>query len=239
MIGIPQRLQSEQEGIKISFDNFDWSLRCASPGIIESFDATTQTVRVKVAIKEFIRCCSKEFLEQYKNNIASIEVPLLVDVPICVPSAGGFSLTMPIEAGDECLLVFSDTCFDAWFAYGGIQEQMSLRRHDLSDAFAIVGIKSQPNVLANYSTTSTQLRNIAGTNYIELSDTEINLVFGSISIKIDASGITCNGNVLMNNNLDVKQETNLEGTTTIEEKGFLEHVHGGVTSGGSDTTGVK
>ncbi|MGI8770932.1 MAG: Gp138 family membrane-puncturing spike protein [Acidobacteriaceae bacterium] len=40
-------------------------------------------------------------------------MPILADVPIFLPSAGGFTLTMPIMPGDECEVVFSDMDFQA------------------------------------------------------------------------------------------------------------------------------
>lgn len=137
------------------------------PGIIQSFDSKEQTVVVQPALREEISIedGTKEW----------VQLPLLLDVPICFPRAGGYSMTMPIKQGDECLVIFLDSCIDAWWSHGGIQNQIEKRRHDLSDAVAILGIWSQPKVLPNYSTNSCQLRNDKGTSYIDLKDDEINL----------------------------------------------------------------
>jgi phage baseplate assembly protein gpV len=234
MISIPERLAVENEGIKKAFDNFAFNMRCAAPGIIQEFDAAAQTVTVQLAITERIRI----------NGVISTEVlPLLVDVPICVPSAGGFSLTVPPKNGDECLVVFSDSCFDAWFQSGGVQNQMALRRHSLSDGMAILGINSQPKVLPSYSESSIQMRNDTGTNYIEISEdriygvyspgqasiemtaSAITIMIGATKMVLDASGITCTGNVLMNNNLEVLGQTILHEATTIQGETFTGHEH--------------
>lgn len=183
MISQAERLRIGNEGDKKAFDNYDLNLRCASPGIIRSFNPDEQTVTVQLAIRERIKIDGIETDET---------IPLLVDVPIVLPMAGGFYLSMPIQPGDECLVVFGDTCFDAWHQSGGVQNQMSLRRHDLSDGFAIIGVNSQPNVIPGYQTNATQLRNDAGTNYFRLSETEIEMVFGPSYIKIDSDGITVN-----------------------------------------------
>ncbi len=225
MISIPERLALQEEAEKKAFDNYDFDLRVASPGIIQSFDAAKQTVTVQVAIREKIKI---------EGQISDAVIPLLVDVPIVIPQAGGYRLTFPIEVGDECLVIFSDTCFDAWYQNGGLQNQMSLRRHDLSDGFAILGIKSQPNSIANYSTDSVQLRNEAGTNYVEIAESEMNLVFGSTTITLSSAGIEITGNVTMNNNLEVKGTTDLDTDTTIEGETFMGHQHyvsGGETGG--------
>ena len=174
MRGISERIGSEDEMYRSMGGAWANNLRVAIPGIIDSFDAATQTVTVQPTIREKIQ---KEDGSQEWVNL-----PLLVDVPIIIPRAGNFVLTMPITIGDECLVMFSDLCIDAWFSNGGIQNQIEKRRHDLSDGFAILGCYSQPNVIPNYSTTSAQLRNEAGTAYIELKDAQINLVAASVKI---------------------------------------------------------
>jgi hypothetical protein len=104
-----------------------------------------------------------------------VNIPPLLDVPIVLPRAGGFVLTMPIKQGDECLVIFNDMCIDAWFSNGGIQNQLEKRRHDLSDAVAVMGLWSQPNVIKQYSTTAAELRSVDGTASITLSRDEIDL----------------------------------------------------------------
>lgn len=220
MISLPERLKVGNEHVKKSFDNYDFDLRCASPGIIVSFDANTQTAEIQLTVTERIKIDGVESVEK---------VPILPDVPIIIPQIKGYSLTFPIEPGDECLVIFSDTCFDAWFQSGGIQNQMSLRRHDLSDGFAIVGVKSQPNVIPNYSTSSVQLRNNVGTNFFELSASSARMVFGSSEIKLSSSGVDITGP-----NINI----NADGNTVIEERNFLEHEHGGVEQGSSNTDGI-
>jgi hypothetical protein len=175
MLTIAQRNNNEDEFFRQLGDGWQNNIRVAIPGIIQSFDSTTQTVSVQPAIREAIR--------DVNNTQQWVNLPLLVDVPIVLPRAGGFVATFPIQAGDECLVIFADMCIDAWFSNGGIQNQIEKRRHDLSDCFAILGCWSQPNVISNYSTDSIQLRNDSGTSYIEIKDTEINI--NSATVKIN------------------------------------------------------
>lgn len=164
---------SDQGMLRSMGDGWKNVLRVACPGIIQSFNSDEQTVTVQLALRELI---SKEDLNQEWVNI-----PILLDVPIVIPRAGNYCMTFPIKQGDECLVIFADMCIDAWFSYGGIQNQLERRRHDLSDGFAILGIWSQPNKIKNYSTNSAQLRNLEGTSYIELKDNDIDLV-GNVKI---------------------------------------------------------
>lgn len=171
---IPEIIGSKDEMYRAMGDNWKNVLRVACPGIIQSFDAKTQTVTVQPTLREHV---VKEDLSKEWVNL-----PLLLDVPIVAPRAGGYSLTFPIKEGDECLVVFLDSCMDAWFNSGGIQNQIEKRRHDLSDAVAILGMWSQPNVISNYSIDSTQLRSDKGNSYIDLKENEINLISGSVKI---------------------------------------------------------
>ena len=56
-------------------------------------------------------------------------------------------LTFPVKPGDECLLVFNERCIDGWWQSGGSSEPLDYRQHDLSDAVAIMGISSLPQVV--------------------------------------------------------------------------------------------
>lgn len=151
------------------------NLRVALPGVIQSFDAATQTAKIDLAIKDRI------VINKVRQDI---QIPTLLDVPIVLPRAGGFVLTMPIKAGDECLVIFADMNINQWFANGAVQNpngsyagqiQERLRRHNFSDAFAILGTWSQPRKLANYDTTKAQLRNDAGTVAVSVDNTEVTL----------------------------------------------------------------
>src|SRR4051794_32808311 len=85
-------------------------LRVAIPAVIQSFDAAKQTVRVQPAIMENVRV---------NGVLQSKALPPLLDVPLVLPRAGNYVLTMPVTAGDECLVIFADLCIDAWFQSGG------------------------------------------------------------------------------------------------------------------------
>ncbi len=170
---IGERSNSEEELYRRFADAISANLRVATPGIIQSFDPVEQVVTVQPAIRERVR-------DQY-GNLSWVDLPLIPDVPIVMPRAGGFTLTLPVHAGDECLVIFGDMCMDSWWASGGVQNQAERRRHDLSDAFAILGTWSQPRVLTGYSTSSVQLRTDDGTAYIELKPGQINLVAASIT----------------------------------------------------------
>ncbi len=171
--GITEMLHSEEEQQRAAAFNNAAQLRVAIPGIVESFDAERQTVSVQPAITENIQAG--------EEAAKAIPLPILTDIPICFPRAGGYSMTLPVQKGDECLLVFADSCIDGWWQSGGVQDQMETRRHDLSDAFAIIGTTSQPRKVTSYSSENMQIRTDDGGIIIELNK-------DSGNVKVQCSG---------------------------------------------------
>jgi hypothetical protein len=173
MITLSERLKISPEIWERALSEFGNSLRVAIPGVIQSFNAETQTAVIQPAIIEVVN--------NAQDQIGSQPLPLLSDVPVVLPRAGGFTLTMPIKAGDECLVVFADMDIGAWFQSGGTaNQQINRRRHDLSDAFAIIGCWSQPRVVQNYSTSTTQLRSDDGNTVVEVGSGEVTIKAGAV-----------------------------------------------------------
>lgn len=133
------------------------------PGIIQSFSPGAVTATVQLAIKGLVHAPD--------GSARFVNLPLLVDVPVHFPRGGGCTLTFPVAAGDECLVVFAARCIDGWWQSGGVQAPMEPRIHDLSDGFAFVGFFSQATKIAGISTASAQLRSNDGTTYIDLNPT--------------------------------------------------------------------
>lgn len=167
MLTVGERSNSPDEFYRRMLEDFGNNLRVAMPGIITAFNSTEQTVTVQPALRENI--------VDGKGKNTWTKLPLLLDVPICIPRGGGFALTLPVKKGDECLIIFNDMCIDAWFTHGDIQNQIERRRHDLSDAVCIPGIWSQKKRILNYSTTSAQLRTEDGSQKIDITSNKITI----------------------------------------------------------------
>ena len=82
-------------------------------------------------------------------------------------------------------------CIDGWWQSGGIQDQVETRRHDLSDAFAILAPTSQPLKVENYHADNLQIRTDNGSVIIEVdkSAQAINITTAG------ATNITASGSV--------------------------------------------
>ena len=69
------------------------------------------------------------------------EDPVIADVPVMFPSAGGGSITFPVERGDTVLLCFSMRSIDSWMeGTGEATTPEENRFHELNDAIAIPGL---------------------------------------------------------------------------------------------------
>lgn len=129
------------------------------------------------------------------NNILSfMQLPIIPNVPVVFPCAGGCSITMPVSPGDECLVVITDQSFDNWWLYGGIQNPIEQRRHDLTDAFAIFGIRSLPK---GSSISSSLDMNGPGGNKVSISSDSISISCGYTIMNVTSSGVEITGDLIV------------------------------------------
>ncbi|HGY5832102.1 TPA: Gp138 family membrane-puncturing spike protein [Klebsiella michiganensis] len=213
-------------------------MRVALPSIIQSFDPDAVTAVVQPTIRYIER--------DNDGNTSTQDYPLLVDVPVIFPRGGGCTLTFPVSAGDECLVIFADRCIDFWWQSGGIQEPVDGRMHDLSDAFCIVGPQSQAKKISGISTTAAQLRTDDGSAFIELAAGGDITATTTGNATINAPEIILNGNVTINGNLSQGMgesggSATIHGPVTVTNDVIaggisqIGHTHGGVEPGGGST----
>lgn len=212
-----ERFESPQEAMLAMLRGWQADLWTALPGIIQSYDPATKTCTVQPTTQALINAANGA--KQWIN------IPLLLDCPVYFPSGGGYTLTFPLQVGDECLVVFASRCIDAWWQSGKVDIQAASRMHDLSDGFVFPGVSSTPKVQPNLSTNAVQLRNNAGTVHVEIAGIAVNVVTpGSISLTaptINLVGAVSVTGTLHNNGVNVGSD----------------HIHGGVTIGTSNTGG--
>ncbi|MGG5988406.1 Gp138 family membrane-puncturing spike protein [Salmonella enterica] len=225
------------------------ALRVSMPGIVQSFDPDTVTAVVQPAIKGY---------EPDSNGVSqSTTLPLLVDVPVVFPRGGGCTLTFPVKAGDECLVIFADRCIDFWWQNGGVQEPVDDRVHDLSDAVCIVGPQSQAQKISGISTGAAQLRSDDGSTFFELnpSTQKIKIVapggldivtpLADFSAKVIIHGLLSwlggmVGSVVSGVASKITGAVEFIGSVKANGKVIDNtHTHGGVQRGGSNTDEVN
>lgn len=227
-----ERQNDRDQAMSAALESLAAGLWAALPGIVQSYDATKGTVTVQPAIQ--MRKTQEDGNEVWQTPT------ILVDCPVVYQGGGGFLLTFPIQPGDECLVIFADRCIDGWWQSGKVSQQADLRMHSLSDGFALIGPISKPNIPANISGATVQLRSHDGNTNVEITAGQV------VNVKAPG-GCNITGNVTITGNLSVSGTTAATGDVTTQGKvtatgdgvfaghSVKNHVHSGVQSGGSNT----
>lgn len=116
-------------------DEVYYNFNCVQVGSIISYDASKNTVSVQIGMKRQLPT------EQI------IDYPVLEDCPVMFLSGGQSYISLPITAGDTCLILFNDRDIDTWWYSGQNNVPPSSRAHSLSDAIVLVGIRNQSNTV--------------------------------------------------------------------------------------------
>lgn len=184
-----ERIEDEAAILRKLLLSHSRELRCCLPGIIEKVDMKKMTCVVQPSIQmvHYDKTGARKF----------VDLPLLVDMPIVYAQGGDFIFTFPVRKNDECLAIFADRCIDAWWQNGGVQGQIEFRSHDLSDGFALVGVRSQPRVLnPPPDAENVQLRTEDGKNSITMTPDGEVIINATKGVKIQAPKVDiggCNG----------------------------------------------
>ncbi len=124
-------------------------LNCHHIATVQDFDPDQQTASCQIVYKKTL----------FQPNVATggydpvlIDYPVLVDCPVIFLGGGSANLTFPVAQGDECLLLFNDRDFDNWFSGLSNAPVATPRLHAFTDAIALVGLRSLPNVLSDFDT---------------------------------------------------------------------------------------
>lgn len=177
--------KSLSQTLEAWFGSFSDSFNAVKVGRIESVDFNNQTVSVSILHKKKTsNSLSKDVLVDY---------PLLKAVPFIVIGGGSSSLTFPIAVGDNCLLLFCDYEIDRWWDTGENLPANFERKHDISDAFALVGVHSMVDLLQGYS------------RYVQLKYSDESKITVGNEITLDNAEVVATGNLTANGTVTCAQ----------------------------------
>lgn len=130
------------------------AMHTALPATVVSYDAATQTARVRPAIR------GRRMLED--GTIEAYRQPDLPGVPVAFLSVGGGSVYSAPDPGDAGLLIFAERSLDEWKAEGNEDTTaQDVRRFSIADAIFLplttsaarkvgaAGVKASALVLAH------------------------------------------------------------------------------------------
>ncbi len=186
-------------------------IRTGMPGEIISFDAGTCMATVKPSL-------------QYHTADGDIlDYPLIIGVPVFMPHAGNAQITYPVKVGDSCWIAFAERSLDEWLGKSD-SDNHDPRQYDLTDAVCFVGMRKVQSISAD------NVEIINGPTSISLTpDQKINIV-GDVNIK---GNIICSGTSKMSGNITCDGDVIASGIS------LTDHTHGGVETGGGNTSGPQ
>jgi hypothetical protein len=124
-------------------------LNTSEPGEIVSYDATTQTARVRPLLARAVPDDDNALILEY--------APDVFDVPVMFPRSLKGYLTFPIGAGDTGLLVYPMRDIGQWRATGQRGDPGDNRICTMAGAVFIPGLVPDSQQLANVSTSDVVL----------------------------------------------------------------------------------
>ena len=218
------RLGNDASELKEIIDRALARINTCIPGVIDSFDGETQTATVIPAIS------MKTFIE---NEEGVLDFPPIINAPLVFPfaSTAGFALTLPIQRGDPCIILFSQRSIDNWHDNGGIQpseEGVSARHHDLTDALVFMAASPIPGVLGEWEGQGIQIRNRDKTSKVTVYDDKV-VIDNTTEIIIDAPKTTITGTLLVEDDAEFKGYVSNNGTNISES-----HIHSQQNDTGGD-----
>lgn len=240
---------TESNAFSLQFSREAGKMRVAMPGVIQSFDPTTQTVSVIPALRMRVNL---------DNKVTWKDLPVIQGVPIVIPFAqgAGLLLTLPITPGDECLLVFSDRAIDYFTQSGGVQktdtssseDTTTPRAHHLTDAICIPGIISNPQAVPKYSITHIEMRDRERKHFISMGPDGITISDSIATWKMAEGKVTLDApkGIEETSESPVSRVTEstqkIVGTNIIIGAGAVDHIENTLVSDAGtfiDSAGVK
>jgi hypothetical protein len=231
-----ERVLDPEETLLLAFEGMISRVWSALPGVIQAVTNNGNTVEVQPAVNGRAR--------QLDGTYKSIQMPKLVDVPICWQGGGGATWTFPIAVGDECLVVFASRCIDSWWQNGFVAPQRQtgadgkpvntlndpteFRMLNLSDGFALVGVRSLKRAFSAFDAETARLRTDDDTCYLEFDPvgkklkgvfpggiTLNNVTFDSSGNVANATTLAATGNITSGATVAAQTSVTVNGVTVV------------------------
>jgi len=196
MITVGMAEQNQQQEL---INRVLYGVNTCIPGTIIAFYPDTQTVSVQPAIR--YRHLDLEDKETFSDP------PVILKVPLCFPftPTAGYALTLPVKAGDSCIIMFSQRAIDNWHDHGGVQPPESdaagCRHHDLTDAFVLLAPTPIPAVLGAWEDDGIAIRNRANTSHCTIKDDSVIMQVGSKVLTLSSTGAHLVGDLTVTGNI--------------------------------------
>lgn len=136
------------------------------PARVQTYDAGAQTADVRPELRRVVR--------RADGTRASEDLPVIPCVPVQFLSAGDFFFAVPVGPGTTGLLVFTEYSIDRWRSGDSLVDPGDERRHGLSGAVFVPGLRSSSAPLADVDGTNLRFGKSGG-YVVEVTDSEIRM----------------------------------------------------------------
>jgi phage baseplate assembly protein gpV len=177
-------------------------MNTVAPGRVVSYDPATN------------RAVVQPVLPKRLADGTELPAPTIAEVPVIWPTSGASVFTMPIRAGDQVWLEFSQRSLDGWLA-GNDAAPDDPRQFDMTDCIARPG----------------------GGRDVTGADPEAVVIrHGATTLRLLASGVAeLTGNLLVTGDIVVTGEITSTGPIVGAGIGLSTHTHGETGTGGGTT----
>ncbi len=225
-INSEQYYEDFSESIDFILEQFKKSLNTSLPAIVQEYDGTTKRAKVLPAIRRLF------------TDGTSQSLPILIDVPVIFPSAGGFTVTMPIKKGDTLLLVFTQrgiTNFKNQFT----ESMPTNSLLSIQDAVGIVGFGALQITPA--SSSGCTIQNNQGTNAVIIEDGKVEVKKGENTVIVNDSEMqaTIQGATLTLNSSALISSVPVMAPSFSGLSGGVANMTSGINMAGQDITGAN
>ncbi len=140
------RTPTMAEIIRLALEDRLADVHTVLPGKITAYDNATQKAEVLPMVRRRQETVDGEIDEA---------LPVIPDVPVVFPRAGGFKITFPVAVGDRCILAFCERSVDN-YQIGQSDDPVDpelYQKHHLTDPVALLGWYQDKDALTGVATT--------------------------------------------------------------------------------------
>lgn len=159
-------------------------INCVKIGTITAFNSTKNTVSVNV------------------SGYSEIQ-----EVPFSYISGTSFSIQVPIQAGDICILLCNDTDLDNFMNNNGQAPAFAKDLHGLSGCIALVGLKNLSTAISDYVTNGIRIK------------------YNNTVLEVSDSGIYSNSDLNVDGNITVSGDVTASGDVVASGVSLKNHTH--------------
>ena len=139
------------------------------------------------------------------------DMPVLSRIPVGYFKAGGMVVTVPVKAGDEGIILFSDRGLSLWKETGRKSPPREEEFHGLNGAIFLPMPTSSPGAVQNYDPSSLYVGSEDQQAYLRVQPGGLITLSAATSVLINTPLATFSGDVTIQGNLIVALLTQLIG----------------------------